>query len=448
MAEYDIKRVPALRFWVLTGFLVLIFLTGGSSWPNVPSLMILRPFSILVLGYALFMLRGEDVRFALPLVAFVVAVVALTALHLMPLPPSLWHALPGRQLVADIDTAVGLGKVWRPLSVAPKATINALFFLITPLAVLLMTIQLTALDRLRLLYVIIALMIVSGLIGLLQTIGASYTVYSFSAPNAGFFANRNHQGVLLASMLPMLAVASEARLFSWLPPRSAKILAIAIAIVLVPLIIVTGSRAGMVAMVAALLLVPALRLRLIVPQSRQHSALRRRWSLLLGSLTIAGLVALVVLSARDVAIERMGVISEDIRYPVWVSVVNAASHYMPWGSGIGTYISAYQVYEPTSLLRPTYSNHAHNDWLEVLFTAGIPGGLLLLSAVGLFIAGAWRAVSAPGVTGLAGRLGLITVLLLALGSAVDYPLRTAIASSMLVIAAVWAIPTEETKHEG
>ena len=119
--------------------------------------------------------------------------------------------------------------------------------------------------------------------------------------------------------------------------------------------------------------------------------------------------------------------------------------YWPTGSGIGTFERAYFIDEPDGLLGPTLMNHAHNDWLEVVITAGFGGLLLLLSAVAAF---AWRAYRAASdrmqFTAEAAKtkrfvwLGLVVMALCALASVSDYPLRTPSLACVFVVAALWA----------
>ena len=142
--------------------------------------------------------------------AFAVAIACLIAVHLVPLPPAVWQALPGRELVAANDRLAGLNGVWRPFSLAPGTTWNALYSLLVPFAVLLCGIQLDRDHLLRLVPVILAIGALSGLIGILQVIGdASGPLYFYRITNGdsavGLFSNRNHHAIFLAALFPMLA---------------------------------------------------------------------------------------------------------------------------------------------------------------------------------------------------------------------------------------------------
>lgn len=431
-------RAPGARprFWVLAVFLCLVFFLGGSSQESVPTLMVLRPVAILVAAYALLTLHAPDLRSYRHLALFAGAVLLLTIVHLVPLPPSIWQALPGREVIRDIDALIGNGDPWRPLSMAPASTWNALYSLAVPLATLALAIQLTRGEHLYLAVLLVLLITISGLIALLQATGSGILLYARSSEVSGLFSNRNHQGLLLALLLPLLAVVSTVGSREGIAPPWTKIVALGLAVVTVPLILVAGSRAALGVMLVAVLALPMLRLR-------DRSGIlshRRIWLMggILAIVLIGGIILFLALSARHSGIDRLGATAEDLRYPVWGSIWQVLPRYLPWGTGIGTYATVYQITEPAALLRPTFSNHAHNDYLEILFTAGIPGAFLAVWACALFLAAVWKSLSVRGSYASFCRLGVVIVVIVALASVVDYPVRTPLLASVLAIAAVWA----------
>ena len=114
--------------------------------------------------------------------------------------------------------------------------------------------------------------------------------------------------------------------------------------------------------------------------------------------------------------------------------------YFPFGSGFGSFVRVFQIDEPDSVLLPTYVNHAHNDWLELFMTGGVPA--LLLVGLGV-LAYCWRSfrvwiVPRGNADSLRfARLGSVVLLLYGLGSVGDYPLRVPSLMSVAMIAAVW-----------
>jgi O-antigen ligase len=424
--------IPFTLFFV---FMLAVFFTGGSSWSDEPHLIILRPLAFVVASIGLWSLKLEHIRqfWAVWLIFGLAAL--LTASHLVPLPYDWWSHLPGRQVIVDIDKAVGLGQISRPLSMSPDETMNALLSLSVPLAVLVLASQFDGLRQRRALGVVLLLSFTSAAVGLLQATGADIALYSRQATQdvAGLFVNRNHQAALLALIFPMAAVAISAGVGMGLPRKIEAFACASMCLVAVPLVLVTGSRTGLLVSAVSLVLVFAFGL---LPLKRVAIRPWVRYSAALAS--VGALVWATIWASRDVAFMRLEDRTEDLRWPVWQSIVDMLPHYLPWGTGVGSYAEAYRILEPDNLLRPTFSNHAHNELLEILFTAGIPGAALVLLALVFLAAAVWRGLRASGDAALFKRLGILVIILLAIASISDYPVRTPVLSAVFVLAAIWA----------
>ncbi len=112
--------------------------------------------------------------------------------------------------------------------------------------------------------------------------------------------------------------------------------------------------------------------------------------------------------------------------------------YFPAGAGMGGFDPIFRMHEPFNLLKRTYFNHAHNDFLEIALDAGLPGLLLLAAAIGwwgLASARAWR--RRPDAVVVLARLGSAILLLVLGASLVDYPTRTPLIMVTMVLAAMW-----------
>lgn len=426
-------------FWLLAAFLCIVFFTGGSAWDSEPQLMLLRPAALVIAGCAILTLRWEHVARHWVVAALFLGVALLTAAHLVPLPYAWWSALPGRDIIISIDQVAGLGQISRPLSMAPDATLNALYALSIPFAVLLLAVQLNPQEHQRILVLLLALAALSGLFGVLQAGGSTIAFYPEQTPTSGLFANRNHQGALLALLIPMAAALGALGVSNRVGAAARVAAAPAITVIAIPLLLVTGSRSALV--VAAVGLV----FGLLIWSSGGGRQARPLWLRLLPpaavTAVVGGLVWLTAFASRDVAIERLGATENELRWPVWQSIIDMLPHYMPWGTGIGSYAQAYQILEPDNLLRPTISNHAHNEFLEVAFTAGMPGLVLLGIAFGVLLFALWRSFSIKAASDPAvifSRLGSSIFVLLAIASASDYPTRTPILAAVLALASVWA----------
>jgi O-antigen ligase len=314
-------------------------------------------------------------------------------------------------------------------------------------------------ERFRLLAVLLLLGLVSGLVGLLQASDGGPTFYRVSTPGeaSGLFANRNHQAALLATLFPMLAVFAWAGLRTLDQARLRWALALAAGGVFVPLLLVTGSRMGFLLGGVGLAAVPLLYHR----PALDHVAarLRRKRSMmipgLVGGVGVIVLVLLALLFARAGALSRMLATdqTQDLRFRVWGPIVDMTARYLPFGTGLGSFEIIFKLNEPNALLKPTYLNHAHNDWLEIALTGGIGAVALAMVAVAWWAKASLRAWRGDGTTRNVAfaRLGMIVLGMLAAASVPDYPLRTPSLMCVAVIAVLWlhgALPPPGTPLGG
>lgn len=451
--------------WALSALIVLSFLLGGGSRADIQSLMILRPIAILLMGYGLMGLKWQQIRANAFLFAMAAAIIGLTLLQLIPLPPALWSTLPGRGLVVEIDQAAQLGAVWRPISLVPTGTWNAFFSLMVPLSALVLGARLNRDERWQLLPLIMGIGLVSGVLGVLQLgSGADSPLYFYQVTNngsaVGLFANRNHQAVFLSALIPMLAVYASGRLQSTRDAKVKAFVAIAFGCFLVPLILVTGSRAGLIAAFIGLVSAPMLYQPRQGPRTGKDkgTAAMRRWRVWLAVLaaTVVSLVLLTIFLGRGEAFDRMigQVAGGEFRYKAWGPVLAMAWHYFPVGSGFGSFVEVYQLSEPRELLGTFYFNHAHNDWLELALTGGLPGLALLGAsgiAFGVKVARLLAARSQRGRDYALAWMGALVIALFAIASGGDYPLRVPSLACLFVVAAVWlnapeAISSQRETH--
>jgi O-antigen ligase len=458
MRGFTPRRLKAIEvlgrdrtFGVLAAWLVMVFLLGGGSRADIASLMILRPASVLVLAYGLAGLKAGHVRANRFLFAMAAAWIVLMLLHLLPLPPTVWRALPGRGIIEEVDRAAGLGDVWRPLTMVPHATRNALWAMIAPLAVLVLGARLDARQRFRLLPLILALGLFSALLAVLQILGDPRgPLYFYHITNhgsaVGLFANRNHQAIFLATLLPMLAVWAKMRSKGERPTAQARrwayrtpIMAgacVLVALLVILLILVTGSRAGMIMALVALLLLP-----FVLAGGRDELSSRWRVTAWLLPLGVVALVGATVLLDRALAVERLisSQTAEDMRIRILPTLLRMIGTYAPWGSGFGTFEQVYKLHEPDGLLATFYMNHAHNDWLELALTGGVPALVLVAIAVAAFLLALVRqaGAAAGGEAVRFTRLGLGIVLIFGLASLSDYPLRVPSLACLAIVAALW-----------
>lgn len=434
---------------ILVFYILAVFALGGGARADIASLAVLRPLAILVLGYAVLAADPAKLRANRALIGLAAGWAALVALHLVPLPPAIWQALPGRELAAAIDQGVGLGETWRPFSLVPYRTLNALLSLAVPFAGLLLAINCDRRELASCAALVVGLTFANAGLSLLQAgAGPGAPLHLYRVTNAdtpvGLFANRNHSAILLA-----LGIASLGALRILVePPREwrrhwSTILAGA-ALALFPFLLITQSRAGLV--LGALALGAAWWIARGPSKAPGIPKTRRPRAWLLPAIAAAAAIALVSLlvvgaSLGDTGFSRLidpARQSEELRFAIWPASLELARTFFPLGSGIGTFVEIYEAGEPASTLGATYVNHAHNDLIELALTGGLPAlGLVALACAWLILAGKRLLSQARGRDLVLRRLGLVVVILLSMASLYDYPLRTPSLALTFILALVW-----------
>lgn len=443
-------QAPTVRSTLFFGLAIAVGLMGGSSRADTTSLLVLRPIAFLLLGYALWLASARDIRAIRGPLCLLLALATLIALQLVPLPPALWAMLPGRAEMLPLLNAAGLEDIWRPLSMVPSRTWNTLMAVSCPLAALVIFAIQSGNRHRKVLLTLIALGIVSALLGIAQVSGPDdgplylYRQTSNGAP-VGLFANRNHQAIFLASLIPLLWVfASGGRAPDVKHARSRRGKAIdrgnlslfgvicAIALLLV-VILATGSRAGAGLAVASMAGTVVLMLwgkhstASEKPTGKVADRLRQNPALVALPLLLLAALGLTLLFARGASIDRLFAhdVADDLRFAVLPTLFDLARTHFLFGTGFGSFEFVYKGVEPTYLLSGRYLNQAHNDPLQIVIEAGLAGLALILWLLGLLVRRlvtlARNGGAALNETALSAGLALTICLL---GSITDYPLRT------------------------
>ncbi len=446
----SIVQRPSIDAWLLFAFVALCFLIGGGSRADTASLVILRPVSAALLTIALLRVRAWPAGFRMPL-ALMLAATLLIAVQLVPLPPAMWTALPGRGALLDVARVVGIAPGWHPLSMQPLRTWNALFSMLLPVTALVLGVNAGRQSTRRLLPIMIGICSLSALLGLLQVIGPDTSaLYLYRNTGDGFanglFANRNHHAAVIACVFPMLAVMARARELDPRHTAAVRLILAALALFFIAVILLTGSRAGF--LLSGIGLAGGAWIYGLAPGPRRASGaagwLRRKTPLLMAVGALLVLLAISVAVSRAPSIDRLIGAGMDggRRFAVYPTILHMVPIYAPLGSGFGTFSEVFQIYEPDLILGPTYLNQAHNDWLQIVLEGGIPAGLIMLAAVIGFVRLS-RAVlardPASGTTALLGRSGMLTLFILGIASIVDYPARTPSVIVLAVIATLWMV---------
>lgn len=330
-------------------------------------------------GVALLTLRPVHWQEHKWLLAGFLFVISLVTIYLVPLSGQVMNFSISTDDVATVRTAADLSDAPHILSMAPFPASQSLFFLFAPLAVSLFATQLTRDDLQSTLPLIIGFGTISGILGVLQLAGGpSGPLYFYRITNnwaaVGLFANRNHAAVFLACLFPMLAVLASRRHATTRGMQYApRLIMMAIAVIMVPLILVTGSRSGLITGIIGIIGGLAIYSSNSWVPGKEA---RCRLSILVWVLpALICLVFATIYFSRAEAIDRFFVDpgTSDIRGDFWLSSIDLFAKYSPFGFGPGSFPAVYQFEEPMILLSGSYLNMLHNDWLETELTFGVPG---------------------------------------------------------------------------
>lgn len=251
--------------------------------------------------------------------------------------------------------------------------------------------------------------------------------------------------LLLASAFPLLGLV----LRLYLPTISARamtsLLATIIGGFILILTVAAGSRSGlvimMIALAAAIALMPSdsiKRLHLPVISARPKLAL---------SVLLLLLCVIVLFAAdRTQSLQRVFAsqdLVEDMRFRALPTVWSAVTAHFPAGAGVGSLADVFMLFDPLELLGYRYFNHAHSDVVEFMLEYGLAGAVYMLAALFL-IAKRGLALVMVDQSSVwprqANRLtsaqtGGIIVLLMIVGSLLDYPLRVPLMVTVMALAA-------------
>jgi O-antigen ligase len=344
----------------------------------------------------------------------------------------------------------GQGDTMHGWSLMPDRTLNSLMSLSVPAAMIVNLAALGQRDRRALLPWLLGAIGANMLLGFLQLIvggGGRFRPFITSDMETavGFFANRNHGAVLIAAAIPLAACLATWRLQQ--PARRAALQLIIVGSVIMALLAVLaiGSRSGLIMAVVGVLCAIAVAWQDLRRGFTRRSKSARLAIVLAPVAGIAGLVALAMTASRGEAIRRMfdSSVYADIRVQSLPTSFALMRNLFPFGSGLGTFEAMYRAAEPRALLHLQYLNHAHNDYAELVIDAGLAGAAVLVAALMWYLIQSVRAFRPkPGVDGLDCRLAQAAcgvVLIAALASITDYPVRTPIWMLVLAICSVWLV---------
>jgi O-antigen ligase len=302
---------------------------------------------------------------------------------------------------------------------------------------------------------VLAVGVVSVFIGLLQVAQGPHSALRFfdftnNAEAVGFFANRNHFAALIYALTLFAAALAADSAFGaaagkdWRHYDSVLIIAVIVFFIVIVVLLsgqaMARSRTGL--LLTMLGLFGAFGLGL---SDRRVIGSFSSGKLLIGASALAVVFAFQFALLR--IFDRFAVDPlENARWTFLGNTIDAAKDYLPFGSGMGSFVPLYGLYEkPAEAIANKYVNHAHNDFAELLLETGVPGVALLVLFVIWFAfrsRALWRSAPPSGAQEIdwsLARASSIIVVLLLVHSMFDYPLRTCAMMSIFAMACAFLV---------
>ena len=437
---------------VLATLLIVAVIFGGASRLNPIAQLFLCTLSGLIVAYVLVfrenLLRNNNQRFLAVVYALCWTWVGLQLLHV---PVDLWSQFPGRASLSDAYGLLGLGPPQLPVSLSPWQTLGSLFWLLPPVAVFLMVIQVSRSSLTNLIPLLfLTLAIGSIMLGFSQMLSGRdsplyfHMVTNWGAP-VGFFANANHQASFLVACYAWVAIATPLRIGQ----RRANsedmwrdLTKIALLLMILTCLIYVASGAGYLLGGMVVLIALAAQFR-----NDRMASLCVTLSLLAA---IAGLLFVSFSGDRfDTFLISSFSGGAGSREIVFERSLEAVRTYMPFGTGLGSFAEVYRQFETPPFISQNFVNHAHNDYIEMMLELGIPGGSF---DHGFHDVGILANVSGLDMKAIPfvhlQRAASTVVMIFLIHSLVDYPLRAPANACVFALAvAIMARRHDEVKEK-
>ncbi len=421
----------------VVGALVALALAVGGAGLSFPRLGMLLQFGALAAA-AYFIGTARVWRF--PRLSWIAlgtlgVMFVLLLLQLIPLPPALWTTLPGRELPAKLDAFLGVAQ-WRPLSLDIEGTLRSIGPLVPGTVVFVGALFLPRGERIQLLWVVLAFGLLGALLGIVQIATGGWAtpyVSGHTGDATGLFVNRNHNAAMLLVSMPIAASLFATRITFGRTQAPWIVASVSTIVILAIGVLGTTSRMGLLLLPVAIALALAL---LFYGRARSH--------LLLAAVAgVAVVTTTLVASGRFDRILARFAGMDDPRLDYWTDLRWALDYYGLVGTGFGTFVPVFKSAESLEAVVARVTNHAHNDYLEILLEGGLPAAFLLLAFVCLLAGTVFsgRKATLRREHALPFSAALIGIGLLLMASLVDYPLRMPALSAVLALLVAILLPS-------
>jgi O-antigen ligase len=373
------------RFVVVA--LAACFLTVFDRGGNTDEAILFAACALLVSAvptiWLLFAQRQEFTRSQTFFLLALGLLVLFGALGCVTLPLDVWVSLPGRaRYTAVVETlshpTLALSAI--PVSFGANGGMRSLLIALCCLMIALATTAVGSRARSTLIYVLCAIATLQATIGFAQVAlrGASIVTLDYvgHVRAAGTFVNKNHFATLIAMILPIcinFTMRSRAEDTGRRDRQRVKTLLWgALTFALFSAVVASLSRSG----IATAVVVTALSLGYEGARIKR----RRGSKYLVVSASVAVAVACLALLATSESLfkaisDPSALGSFGARMKMYEATVIGLMNFFPLGAGLGGFATAFPAFQPAELTG--YVEHAHNDYLQLLFESGLVGALFL-----------------------------------------------------------------------
>ncbi len=314
---------------------------------------------------------------------FLLFAVLTPLLYLIPLSAGIWENLPGHaiytQMAQWISTDSSSDSIYRTLSLIPYRTEHAFFAMLPPLAIFLTVAALPEQQKRFIIYFILGIATAEACLAMIQYSTNSDFFY-FGIPRLkqgialGTYPNPDHFVLLMEIAIPltMALVAYELQHGKKRNDDGSKsmLLLITYGIMIVLFIsgaFFSGSRAGIPLAILSGYLAYNVFIR---KKDNKHLVLTL-------VIIITSIIILFSFFNLTPVINRF--ISNnpfvDGRWAIFSNSWDGVRTFFPLGSGPGTFPDIYRIFQPID--QALFINHAHNDYLELIFEIGLLGVIFI-----------------------------------------------------------------------
>ncbi|MBP6002989.1 MAG: O-antigen ligase family protein [Pyrinomonadaceae bacterium] len=350
--------VNKLNFFLISACVVISALAYGTVHQPTIAVFYVAIASMLVI-WAIDCFTSGAVRYSRSLIQIPVYATALYAfIQILP--------------IGSIAETAGISGIPRTISLAPFATeATGLHYLALGIFLSLALVYIDSAARLKRVALIITIFgAVYAFYAILQSVLSPTKIYGIFERESPFgsFVNRHN----FAAYIEMAVSIPMGMLFVGAVSRDKKLLYITGITVMCVALLLSGSRGGLVALLAQISL-------LIFLTTRAHGAKKVALRVALSVVLIGAVIVGAFFVGGETSLSRFAetAVSKDIttnRTHIWSITINAIKNNLPFGAGLGAFAQAYTPYDDFNGLERV--EQAHNDYLQVLADAGLIGALI------------------------------------------------------------------------